>query len=360
MSRNRIIYQNEAVFVGPSFVEGTSYPTPISTNLDRVQSINYDFSYDRSSLPTLGKGGSVDQPISSSPRTSVTINYQLGSLHNELALGFHVTPLGSASKISPINDFAIESNRTYDRKNLYLATMPEGQDAIGADGNNVESVLSFNDCQVDSYSVNFAVGEIPNGSVSLVGIDANYYDVDPSFSVPILNKKTALSTSGISVTGVPVAKSQSDTVFVPGNISVSISNPSSNSTFVDVANNKVQNFECNFSVNRTNVDLPGYKITYDKLLNFPIGGQASISLIEDGHDSGSLSSLIRHDDEYDINIDIKDGSGAKKMSYIFLKTKMQNIDSSLSIGDNRLINLNFSYELDPDNKSKGLFISGQT
>jgi hypothetical protein len=142
---------------------------------------------------------------------------------------------------------------------------------------------------------------------------------------------------------------------------VSIENPSANSSFVNLSNNKAQNFECDFSVDRTKIDLPGHKVTRDSLLSYPIIGQASLSLIEDDRNSsGSLSSLIRHDDSYNIYVDIKDGNGAKKMSYAFLKTKIENIDSSLGIGDNKVINLNFSYELDPDDVSKGLFISGQT
>lgn len=358
MPRNRIIYQNEGVFVGPSFETGKSYSTPISTNLDRVQSVGYDFSYDRQSISVLGKGGSVDRPIISSPSVTIKVDYLLSSLHNESALGFYIIPEGANSNVSPIKNFADESNRSNDRKNFYLVSMPEGKDLISGKASLIESVLSFHDCQFQSYNANFAVGELPSVSVSFQGIDANYFKSGVNLSIPILDKKTSLLSSGVNVTGIPVAKNIASQTLIPGNVSLSISEAGSEK-FINVTNNKIQHFDLSFSANRRQIDLVGYRIAYDKILNYPIAGEASVSLIEDGGQTGSFANFIKQDEEYDISLGIKNKAGQTIINYIFLKAKMETISSNSSIGSHKTTEFNFSYELDPDSSSRGLFISGK-
>ena len=268
-------------------------------------------------------------------------------------------PEGSSSKFTPIYNLINEVDRSNDRRNIYLATMPEGKDLIGQPSDNIESVLSFHDCQIQSYEVNFAVGALPEASIALKGIDANYYTSGVDLSVPILNKKDAKVISNVNVTGMPAAQNHSSETIVPGNISVSVKNNGTNK-FAGVDNDKIQSFDCNFNVNRQAIDLVGYKITNDNILNYPIDGNASISIIEDGGESDSLVNLITGDASYDIHVKIKNKAGAVTMSYNFLGIKINGIDLSNDIGSNKTTNLNFYYELNPDSSEKGLFISGQT
>ena len=47
------------------------------------------------------------------------------------------------------------------------------------------------------------------------------------------------------------------------------------------------------------------------------------------------------------------------MSYNFLKANIDNVESNLDLGANKSTNLKFSYELNPEDNTEGLFISGQ-
>jgi len=136
MPRNRVIYQNEALYVGPSpatsghykFVTGAlvNAPTqklnqldPLSTrtvvvggtptgvtlnqmtaqlqpnlaNLDRVQNINYNFNVARTDVNQFGNLAAVDRIIINQPTIGLDFNYLQNGFKNEKELGFTVTAL---------------------------------------------------------------------------------------------------------------------------------------------------------------------------------------------------------------------------------------------------------------------------
>lgn len=146
MPRNRVIYQSEALYVGPSpaisghykFVTGAlaNAPTqklnqldPLSTrtvvvdgspttvtlnemkaqlepnltNLDRVQNINYSFNVARTDVNQFGNLAAVDRIIINQPTINLDFNYLQNGLKNEKELGFTATAL----KRSAIANFVV-------------------------------------------------------------------------------------------------------------------------------------------------------------------------------------------------------------------------------------------------------------
>ena len=95
-TRNRVIYQSEAVYVSQDVVfSGTQTGYRDNIDLDRVQSANYSFNISRTDVNQFGQLGAIDRIITESPTVSFDSSYLLANFGNEYKLGFYVTPSGS-------------------------------------------------------------------------------------------------------------------------------------------------------------------------------------------------------------------------------------------------------------------------
>ena len=81
MARKRIIYQSEALFVGPT---GAASPT----QLNRVQSANYSFDIARQDINQFGQLGAIDRIIVEQPTVSLDFSYYANNGFNETGIGF--------------------------------------------------------------------------------------------------------------------------------------------------------------------------------------------------------------------------------------------------------------------------------
>jgi hypothetical protein len=189
MPRNRVIYQNEALYVGPSpaisghykFVTGSNVnvPTqklnqldPLATrtlasgagtttaslatmqagllpnlaNLDRIQSINYNFNITRRDVNQFGNLAAIDKIIIEQPVINIDFNYYQNGLKNEEELGFTTTSLKRSAAVnltitaSGQSEFGITAASIADGGQGYLnsftLTLPQA-------GGNMPPVLSF-------------------------------------------------------------------------------------------------------------------------------------------------------------------------------------------------------------------------
>jgi hypothetical protein len=190
MPRTRVIYQNEALYVGPSpatsghykFITGNNavnVPTqklgqldPLSartvnsgsttvtlplavmtsglaaniTNLDRIQSINYNFNITRKDVNQFGALAAIDRVIIDQPTVSLDFSYFQNSFANEKELGFDVTALKRSATVnltivaSGDDEYGITAASIVDGGQGYLnpftLTLPQ-------QAPNVAPVLSF-------------------------------------------------------------------------------------------------------------------------------------------------------------------------------------------------------------------------
>ena len=189
MPRNRVIYQSEALYVGPSpavsghykFVTGSNVnvPTqklsqldPLATrtivsggastttsvatmqnglapnlaNLDRVQSINYNFNVARRDVNQFGNLAAIDRIIVDQPVVGIDFNYLQNGLKNEEELGFQATTLKRSATVnltisaSGQAQYGITSASIADGGQGYLNSFTL---TLGQAGGNVPPVLSF-------------------------------------------------------------------------------------------------------------------------------------------------------------------------------------------------------------------------
>lgn len=190
MPRTRVIYQNEALYVGPSpatsghykFVTGDNAPNvptqklsqldPLSvrtvnsgnttasaslaqmtgglaaniTNLDRIQSINYNFNITRKDVNQFGALAAIDRVIIDQPTVSLDFSYFQNSFANEKELGFNVQALKRSATVnltivaSGDDEFGITAASIVDGGqgylNPFILTLPQSAP-------NVAPVLSF-------------------------------------------------------------------------------------------------------------------------------------------------------------------------------------------------------------------------
>ena len=82
--------------------------------------------------------------------------------------------------------------------------------------------------------------------------------------------------------------------------------------------------------------------------------------------TGSLFSIINDDQRYDVEMDLYSVTGcsptergkALTNKYILKKAKVERFSYGSSIGENKIVSLGFSVDLDPSDLNKGFFLSG--
>ena len=263
MARNRVIYQSEALYVGPTpavsgfftdkSVLGWDSVGPHSASelanpdtfngqnqplsgvsskyegsrkrlfnsirqLHRIQTCNYAFNIARTDINQFGELAAIDRVIMDTPTVSLDFTYILATMDNEARLGFTVNE--GVSCISGI------LNKTEDEKNYFIKTVAEGEDAVGDYSSDqgqggwggqspVEtdtiSTIGIGNGFMTSYSTECSVGNFPTCSVSVEGLNMTFnYSISGASPAVMPESGTRLShfkycvptTTGSSRTGI--------------------------------------------------------------------------------------------------------------------------------------------------------------
>ena len=95
MPRNRVIYQSEALYVGPTPSTGanpagaTDFDARVK-QLHRVQTANYSFNIERTDVNQFGELAAIDRVSLDTPTVTLDFSYLVANLQNERSLGFVV------------------------------------------------------------------------------------------------------------------------------------------------------------------------------------------------------------------------------------------------------------------------------
>jgi len=404
MPRNRIIYQSEALYCGPSpatgfhFASGvgsvrwngtgdgvvkadqlgTGKATGIVQQLHRIQDINYSFTVDRTNVNQFGELAAIDRIVLAPPTVALDFSYLLNSFSNEKLLGFNVDGTGSS-----IRNLL---NKTSDERNYYIKTVPEGVDAIG-EGDTAADVIAIGNGFLTNYSVEAAVGSFPTISVSVEGLNMSFetgFATSTFFTSPAVNPINGVRSATKYL--LPVATGNAGTgdldisVLRPGDITFSIKRRDASSEGVgvepagayttpgqnldDLADRKIQSFSVALGLERTPIEKLGSRFAFSREVNFPIDVTASIEAMVTDLTTGSLSDIINNDDSYNITMTINkpnEGAavGTAAVRYILKNCKVNSQSFSSSIGANKMVTLEFGTQIGgPNQTTVGLFMSG--
>lgn len=382
MARNRIIYQSEALYAGPSPATGFHYGTFTagqggSTNvanensnlvkqLQRIQTANYSFNVDRTNVNQFGQLASIDRVILNSPTVSLDFSYLLANLANETGLGFSISTPGSSSEVPAISGIL---NKVQDERNFFIRTVSEGSDAVeftdGTSANN--GVIGIGNAFLTSYSTEASVGNFPTTTINVEGLNMNFQKGISGNYTPAINP-----TDGSALTNfyqLPKAlQNSSNTTNIsgisalrPGDITLSISNTNAGGADVNAMN--VQNYTMSFDLGRTPIQRLGNKFAFSREINFPLTVTLKVDAQMTDLQTGALAQTVLADGAtYTPTITIKSPTdSAVTVAQFKLKgAKLDSQEFSSDIGSNKTVSMTFSTQVGgPQDLSNGIFISGQ-
>ena len=379
MARNRVIYQSEALYVGPTPI-AADHDRDNVLQLQRVQSANYSFNLERQDVNQFGELASIDRVILSAPTVSLDFSYLVANLHNESGLGFTTLDLSNSSYISCISGIL---NKTSDEKNYFIKTVKEGADALsidshpdsdtfdeGAAGEIVQSTIGIGNGFITSYTAEGSVGNFPTATVNVEALNMVINSGASGFKVPSVNPSDGAAITAYDVnlpTQVSTPATDTTSVLRPGQVTVSIvdngqafAGTAFDEMGVLVSDAKIQSYNISFDLGRTPLEKLGSKFAFAREIDFPVTITASIEANVGELTTGNLADMISTDQNYDLFVRLKDPTNTTiNVDYHIKKAKLDSEEFSSAIGDNKSVTLNFSAQVGgPSQNDIGFFMSG--
>lgn len=355
MSRTRVIYNSEALFVGPSPATGVAHTTGNIRQLHRVQSASYDFNVARQDVQEFGVLAAIDRVITESPTVNLNFTYLATNAYNESGLGL-VTD-GSVSAIAAL------LNKTQDEKNYFILTVPEGQGAAAyAGAPTTNTVIGIGNGFLSSYNFEAAVGGLPTVSCKVEGLNINIYGSSSGQYIPAVNPVDGTQITGYSFT-LPTASTGivgQVSALRPGDISFNLATLPLG---LDVSDAKIQRFSIGFDLSREPQNKLGSKFAFSREIRFPVQVNLSIEANVGELTTGTLSDILCNDIDYDMSVSLKkpacnnNGTTALRFDIKGAKFVSQNFNSS--IGPNKTATVNWTAQIGSEQETtRGMFISG--
>jgi len=381
MARNRIIYQSEALYAGPSpatgfhLTSGANIPwvgptgNSLINQLQRIQTANYSFSVDRTDVNQFGQLAAIDRVILTNPTVNLDFSYVLANLANENNLGFTITTAtgGGGVEVSAISGIL---NGTQDERNYFIRTVPEGNDAVNysdtTSSNN--GVIGIGNGFISSYATEGSVGNFPTTTIKVEGLNMNFQKGLSGNYVPAVNPTDGSALSNyyqlpLTVQNMGTSSASGISALRPGDITLTI--PQTTGGGADTTTMNIQSYSLTFDLARTPIQKLGSRFAFTRPINFPLSVNLSVDAQVTDIITGNIADLVCDDSTtYTPIITIKepacDKTTAKTVAQYKLKgAKLNSQEFSSDIGKNKTVTLTFSAQVGgPQDTLRGLYISG--
>jgi len=355
MPRNRTIYNNQAVYVGPTPATGTHYDAVVQ--LHRIQSVSHGFELARQDVNQYGQLAAIDRIVLDSPTVNLDFSYLISNGVNESRLGFNIG--GSVSAASGLLD------GTEDEKNYFVLTAPEGLDAVGDTNTGTHGVYAIGNGFISNYTAEASVGDIPSATVTVEGLNVNY-DIGSSGAIPAVNPEDGTNITDIDYE-LPTAVSGVDgqpTAIAYGDITMSVPN-TLGAKMAGEGNAHIQSFSLDIPLSRTPLNRLGSRFAFKKEIDFPVTATMSITANVSDLTTGRLSDYVRACSEstQDLIVVMKEcdplGAGASVMEYTLKNARLDGETFDGSIGPSESVTLTFSSQISAANDTvNGVYMSG--
>lgn len=365
MSRNRVIYQSEALFVSKE-INSTSRAD--HSQLRRVQSANYSFNVSRTDVNQFGQLSRIDSLILEAPTVSADISYYLTDGYNEEVLNFANSDLNVGFVSGQISSTS--------GQNLYIMTAGEGKDANF--GTGTFGAIGIGNAYVTDYSFEASVGSFPTVNISFEGSNINASagvtgtsdgfsgnftgaGILPQSGTPIANQTLG---NGIQIRPAnPETDEGSISALRPSDITFDLAAANGDTiATIDGTNNggHIQSVSLSIPLSRTPIEKLGTRFPFARTVDFPITPTLSVSAIVNETEQKSLTNIVADDGFIpSAQITIKDVNGNKAAIYKLTNLKLDSESFSSSIGPNKTVDLTFSLSIGgPDDLENNVFFSG--
>lgn len=360
MPTTRVIYNQEALYAGPSPATGFHYSSGTSganliKQLHRVQSADYSFNIEAQDVNEYGVLARIDQIIINPPTVDLNATYLLHSVDNEELLGLTV----NQPDVSCISGLL---SKAQDDRNYFISIAPQGQDNANYAGNR--SVYGFGNGFLSSYNAEGAVGGLPTASISISAYNFKAYAV-PSGSSPAVSP-----TDGTPVSNAPFALPIATTGYAnavsalrPGDIEFSLAGV--DTIGVDPVDLKLQSFSLGVDLSREDINKLGSLYPASKEITVPVNVSFSAEAIVGDSATGALSDVLCNYKSYNFRVALRNPScapaiGSTGIIYDIRGAKLVSESFSSSIGPAKTVSFEFTAQVGGAGDTKnGIFISGQ-
>lgn len=196
MSRSKINYAAQGMFVGPSPATGSHYLDNQScygsgtrvNELYRIQGYSYDFDFNKEGLGQFGNLANLDYLNLTWPNVNLNFNYLLSNFGNEKNLGFIIS---SGSLVNALS--GIIAGNTEDKNYFITIHSPDGKDLHNNPNFNLTSpgaIIGFGNGVITNYSSKAAVGQFPNIDLTLEALNVRVYDKNNSLYSVLMNRNS--------------------------------------------------------------------------------------------------------------------------------------------------------------------------
>ena len=385
-SRTRIISQSKAVYVSPTGALGNlTAPQASKTGvmpqqLHRVDTFSFDIDIagGRQDIREFGQLARIGTITLGDLNPSFSLGYYLGEGENEGNLGFN--GLGMAAN-GDLQDQFISGILAEDpakrEKNLFVLTVKEGADAFASTSSFIDNptgrftpaeraghdVVSLGNCNFESYSLNFAVGEIPRVDIAGTAENLTFDTTSSGLYNPSLNKAGGRADTGQFMLGTPSTGNMGVLVLRPEDVTLSFSKEEFTFGGTDLGDMHVQSASIEVPLSRTPIEALGSAKAVAKPLDFPINVTMSVSALLKNIQAGQIDKILTGSaggETTNITLDVKGEDGKSKHHYVMQKAVMDSQGFSQGLDDNETIDLVFSTQIGGVNQTgQGFFYSGE-
>ena len=387
-SRTRIISQSKAVYVAPTGVLSNTSANMggsgvMPPQLHRVDTFSFDIDIagGRQDVREFGQLARIGTINLGDLNPSFSLGYYLGDGENEANMGFSTGLFASAANsIGSTDQFIkgiLDENPNKREKNLFVLTVKEGNDAFGSTNSFIEGatgkftsaelagndVVSFGNCNFESYSVNFAVGEIPRVDVEGTAENVTFDTTSSGLYNPSLNKNGGRADTGQYMLGTPSTGKMNVLVLRPEDVSLSFSKEEFAFGGTDIGDMHVQSASIEVPLSRTPIEALGSAKAVAKPLDFPINVTMSVSALLKNFSAGQIDKILTGNagnEVTDITLKVKGETGQHAHIYTFHDATIDSQGFSQGLDDNETIDLTFSTQIGGSNQTgQGFFYSGE-
>ena len=394
ISHNRIMANNQVLYVGPSpstgshFISGTAtnktaegQPPPSNTGnlikqLYRIQSCNYSWNVNRVNVNQFGELAAIDRVILDPPTVNLSFSYLLSNMYNESGLGFHTVGLYSA-----ISGFL---DKTQEDRNYWLKVVPEGEDGVGSTSSNIDTfTYGFGNGFLTSYSTQGAVGGFPTVDVNVECLNMSF-DTGISGQVPAIvpvdgNRVPKHRYVLPTASGSPGTGYLDISVLRPGDITLDFrereaedegaligTTTAYNTAGVSITDAHIQSYNLSFNLGREMMQRLGSKYAFSREVSFPVDVNLSVDAIVTQITTGSLHDIVNCDKSYDVTINLRKPACPGDPQPVICRYQLKNakLDSqsySSDIGSNQRVTLSWTAQVGSARQTGiGLIMSGIT
>lgn len=291
MSRNRMIYQSESLFVGNA-VDATGIND--NKELIRVQGANYGFNINRTDVNQYGSQLRIDTIQLESPTVTFDFSYYLGDGSNEKNIGFDT---------SANYQFAGAFMDSFSGNNFYILTSDEGQDSVDFKSGDYYNMIGIGNAFLTNYNVNLSVGSVPIAELSYEAANISSQNGLVSGNLitgdlPSIEPELGNTMEGLARMKSPIDRGFSGpSVIKPGDVVLDfpgfgnegdgiMSKIKGNGGF------HMQNATISLPMERTSMARVGAKYPYARVLNYPINATLNVSSVLSDVDAENLIEII--------------------------------------------------------------------